>query len=422
MKKKTLLFTFALVGLLILSFAFVACDRVADKILGDDITGGEEYLDIDKDESVTKMNDLAQTKGYQIAYNFTENGESGNFEIGYKGDSTWMISNNDYTSGIAIKMADDNTYYYYDYEDGKFVYDGTYTGSDYGSNFRYLQSSYIYWLYYGNSFDGMLSKGADTTIAGRSCYTYKYNPGLNGLAGKIIGGYSMEYKIAVDKELGITMKVEIDVESGGESASMSFVVTSFKTGDAVVVPELKTPVAYNVNLPENVKITYSIDDNDVVFNKVGDQIYVSATNEGNPKVEYFFEYNEQFGGYAMWERDFYYDYEKDEYVSDEGWYRYRSYTYFSGSDVLAESYIGFMVDEDINDATLVDGTETVAGMQCVKYVFEDVEYEQTTTYFYNVEQKFVFKYVSDYSERSITSYTLNAGVIPTDLGTMPVEE
>ena len=56
---------------------------------------------------------------------------------------------------------------------------------------------------------------------------------------KIYG--SASYELVVDKETGITLKWAASGTSyvDGESGAASFEVTSFKTGDGVVVPSIK---------------------------------------------------------------------------------------------------------------------------------------------------------------------------------------
>ena len=105
------------------------------------------------------------------------------------------------------------------------------------------------WFYWGNTYDGQLKKGKDTTIAGRKCYTYDYsaNAELQAYAA-LLGGdasVSVKYEIAVDKELGITMKVAVSGSSSEGSGSFNYEVTEFKTGNAVEVPNL--PAAQPAN-------------------------------------------------------------------------------------------------------------------------------------------------------------------------------
>ena len=138
-------------------------------------SNGEESLPISEEQSQQKMEQLAQSDGYylEFKYSTTENGESdeeGHFFYGVKGDVVWMGEDE---NGLALKK-DGNQYHYYSLEDGNYSYVYSVTNDQAEGLETAYMSIYTMWLYYGNAFDGQLTKGADTKVAGRSCYTISF--------------------------------------------------------------------------------------------------------------------------------------------------------------------------------------------------------------------------------------------------------
>lgn len=229
--KKLLVFLLAVLTAL----ALVSCGGLTDKI-----SGGDDSLEISEDDADAKMEQLASTDGYEITFDYTQDGSTGSYTVGKKGDLTWVLttdSDND-VSGMAMKAEGDSTHGF-TYDDGEWIYDVTYTGDDASYAFYAYELAYTYWFHYGNLYDGMLTKGSDTTVAGRKCYTYTFNLGLGlGAYSKLAGIDQYEYTIAVDKELGITLSLDWSVKAEGETAALKYEVTSFKTGNDVVLPSL----------------------------------------------------------------------------------------------------------------------------------------------------------------------------------------
>ena len=228
-------------------FALVAC--------GEGGGNGNESLPINQEESQQKMQQLATSDGYYVKFQYSgsSNGEQEETEqmfYGVKGDTLWAGDGEG--NGMALKK-DGNNYHYYRIEEGQYVFEGTATQSEADAYELGYQSIYNSWLYYGNAYDGQLKKGADTTVAGRKCYTYTFNFS----SARDLGAYTallegvanvkVEYKIAVDKELGITMKLEIAGQADNESGTFSFEVLEFKTGSQVQVPTLPAPVQQNAD-------------------------------------------------------------------------------------------------------------------------------------------------------------------------------
>ena len=208
-------------------------------------SNGEESLPISEEQSQQKMQQLAQSDGYYLEFKYSsssdgEASEEDHFYYGVKGDVVWMGQDED---GLALKK-EGNQYHYYSLEDGNysFVYSVTNEQAE-GLDSAYM-SIYTMWLYYGNAFDGQLTKGADTKVAGRSCNTYTFSYSNLGNLSSVMGAgvASLKYEIAVDKELGITMKLSVAGKSSEGSGTFSYEVTKFVTGSSVTVPTLPAAV------------------------------------------------------------------------------------------------------------------------------------------------------------------------------------
>ena len=204
-------------------------------------SNGEESLPISEEQSQQKMQQLAQSDGYYLEFKYSsssdgEAAEEDHFYYGVKGDVVWMGQDED---GLALKK-DGNQYHYYSFEDGTYSYVHSVTNEQAEGLDAAYMNIYTMWLYYGNAFDGQLTKGADTKVAGRSCNTYTFSYSNLGNLSSMMGAgvASLKYEIAVDKELGITMKVEMEASAEGETAQFSYEVIEFKTGSAVEVPSL----------------------------------------------------------------------------------------------------------------------------------------------------------------------------------------
>ena len=92
-------------------------------------------------------------------------------------------------------------------------------------SYKGLASPYLYWA---NGYDGSLKKGADAKVAGRNCYTYELDLSAGASAyAQMEGIKNLKYKVYVDKDLGITMKVEAAATVDGNSSSFTFEVTFF---------------------------------------------------------------------------------------------------------------------------------------------------------------------------------------------------
>lgn len=223
-------------------FALVACG-------GSGSEEGKDSLPINREQSEEKVQQLAEGDGYYVKFQYSssDNGEEEEPEKMYYGVKDGVVwAGDDEGSGAAIKK-DGNQYHYYYLEEGAYVYGSTVSGEQADSYEASYQAIYSNWLYFGNAYDGQLKKGADTTVAGRSCYTYTFNFSSArdlGAYTSLLSGVAdvkVEYKIAVDKELGLTMKLELTGEADGDKGSFNFEVLEFKTGSQVQVPTLPAP-------------------------------------------------------------------------------------------------------------------------------------------------------------------------------------
>lgn len=225
---------------------FTGCDILNTGDNSED--DANESLEINQEESTEKMAKLGKEDGYFVSFEYetNDNGEidKGSMSWGIKDNVQWYIEGD----GGALIKVEGETIHFYTYSDGNWEYN--YSEDDEELAKTYLQAystAYLQWLYYANGFDGSLKKGEDTTVSGRSCYTYTFDMGglgnLGGIVAGLVKGLKLEYKVAVDKEYGITMKLEFMGEAEGESATFSYVVKEFKTGNDVVIPTLPEPTS-----------------------------------------------------------------------------------------------------------------------------------------------------------------------------------
>ena len=234
--------SFLLVSLFAL--VLVGCDPISNVVNGGDDEANDS-LEITQEESQAKLEKM-EDDGYLLTFHYSDDEEdSGTFTIGAKGNVVWIITEED---GVALVEDSEKVHYYSYTKDEGYKFEATVTKDQEGSLVNSYKLVYTGWLYWANSYNGSLKKGADAKVAGRSCYTYDLDlGGLGGIIGSLAGVTSLKYKVYVDKELGITLKVEFAATADGESSSFSYEVTEFKTGSAVSVPTLPEPVSANMS-------------------------------------------------------------------------------------------------------------------------------------------------------------------------------
>ncbi|MBP5550742.1 MAG: hypothetical protein J6X93_01650 [Bacilli bacterium] len=227
--------------LFLFTFALTGCD-LAGKLTGGE--GGTDSLEITQEESQAKLEKM-ESDGYLITFHYSDDeGDSGTFTIGAKGNVVWMLTDGE---GAALLEEENNVHYYSYNNEAGYQYESTVQkeqGESYISSYKVASTS---WLYWANAYNGQFKKGADAKVAGRNCYTYDLNLGIGGAIGKIAGISNFAYKVYVDKETGITMKVEFAATVEGESSSFSYEVTEFKTGSQVTAPTLPEPASANMS-------------------------------------------------------------------------------------------------------------------------------------------------------------------------------
>ena len=226
--------SFILLSLFVL--ALTGCAMIDNAVNGGD-GDANDSLEITQEESQAKLEKMEED-GYLITYNYTDDeGNSGTFTLGAKGNVVWFISDGE---GAAILEEGDSLHCYdYSAEDG-YTYTNTVHKEQEESVVSTYKLAYSGWLYWANTYNGQFKKGSDATVAGRSCYTYDLDllGSLGGLIGSLAGLTNVKYKVYVDKELGVTLKVEFTATAEGETSSFSYEVTQFLTGSKVVAPTL----------------------------------------------------------------------------------------------------------------------------------------------------------------------------------------
>ena len=121
--------------------------------------------------------------------------------------------------------------YYQGYEEkGTYTYVQTDTSGrtdDYIENWK---TAYKNWVFWANAYDGNFKKGNDAKVAGRACYTYdlKINHALS----------DAQYRVWVDKEIGITLKLEASGSSDEGYQKVSYEMKEIAFGSNVRMPEL----------------------------------------------------------------------------------------------------------------------------------------------------------------------------------------
>lgn len=215
-----------------------------------------DKLEISQEESKAKLQELGEKEGYEIKMTFVdEDGTTGGYTIGVKDNVFWTIQENGDGAYEGCAMVEESAkkYHVYDYQDDAFVFTQTYEEEQDADYFRQIyEIAYSAWLYYGSYLTAALTKGADATVSGRSCYTYTFDFGSSILGGlsKIAGVSDFGYTVYIDKEYGFTAKLVFGGTVDGESGGMSMEITSFKTGNSVVVPTLPDPIPVENNEEE----------------------------------------------------------------------------------------------------------------------------------------------------------------------------
>lgn len=184
----------------------------------------------DPEVGKSKLLELGETEGFEIAFSMTADGESESVTLGFKNDTIWQITDGEY-NGAYVKAEDGGTHVY-GVEEGAFVYAGTYDAETFP--FQAMAESFVAIFYSWTTMSlEIASVTHHQTYLGRDCDYY--------VADLSAPGGSLEFELYVDTETGITMKVAATAASSEGSSSLDFEVLSFRTGDQVTVPDLPAP-------------------------------------------------------------------------------------------------------------------------------------------------------------------------------------
>jgi len=165
-------------------------DYIADKLKGDYSITYRAYMSNDSDEFI-EMTMIRTADG---------------FYYGAYGTEVLYIKN-------------DGVYYTY------FLMDGAFTKIDFidpmtEEQVQAVMGGVLGFMSEYGKVSGLKRDGSET-VAGRDCERYKYGAAALSTA--------LGFIYCIDKETGVCLKYVIDVAAGGESASMTFECTEFKT-------------------------------------------------------------------------------------------------------------------------------------------------------------------------------------------------
>lgn len=216
-----------------------SCGDIAKLISIPDDSEEETTSETDDDSSIafpdtevgkSKLLELGETEGFEIAFSMTADGESGFATVGFKNDTIWRIIDGEQSEAY-VKTEDGGTHVY-SVEEGAFVYTGTYDAET--IPFQEMAESVVAIFYSWTTMSlEIASVTHHQTYLGRDCDYY--------VADLSAPGGSLEFELYVDTETGITMKVAATAASSEGSSSLDFEVLSFRTGDQVTVPDLPAP-------------------------------------------------------------------------------------------------------------------------------------------------------------------------------------
>ena len=193
------------------------------------VTGGSKVKS--KEEAVEAMGQLGSDSGYEITMQYVDDDSSGEFTTGQKGNIYWAYSSDADGEDKGAYVMNEDKSYKYDFENGEWVY-----GGETDVTPEQVNQAFNGYLYYAQGAAGLKKSGTET-VCGRTCDTYKFS--LGGLLAVV--GAKIEYSVAVDQELGITLRVDVAGGQGEDAGSVSIKTISFKTGSQVVAPNLPAP-------------------------------------------------------------------------------------------------------------------------------------------------------------------------------------
>ena len=216
---------------LTMAMCLSGCNLI-DKISGL-IEGGED-VPITAQQARSNLLALGEEQGFLLNYTFEdrdgEDVDTGTVSFGMKGDTVWYLL--DGADGVAL-VKNGNEYTKYEYDANNHFYleaDEAVSQADYDLAFD-TGSEY---LFFAQTLNGALKSDGDITVQGRECY--KYNFLFSELLREL--KVNMNMTLAVDKQIGITLKVEATGDVEDDSVMLNMEMSSFVVGDAVTLPTL----------------------------------------------------------------------------------------------------------------------------------------------------------------------------------------
>lgn len=192
-------------------------------------TDNQESSENSEETASNRLSELGKTKGFEITMeiNDASQGNEAAITYGRKGDVVWLITNNE--SGNAFAQPEAGTVSMYEYSDGKWEATTTMASDNFEDAAKIYTTVADMYLFRVDSSSEEVKKDGSDTVAGRKCTKYKYE--ASALTVKA------EAKASIDNETGVVLKYDYTLDSGDESGSTHMVVTSFKIGDEVKLPD-----------------------------------------------------------------------------------------------------------------------------------------------------------------------------------------
>ena len=180
------------------------------------------------DQAKNKLRELGESEGYEIAFKVTEDDDETSSNVfGMKNNIIWWFTEDDeHAEGYKINSDNSVSSFSYDEDEGEYVV--TPLPGVTKDMVDDLTESFTMFFYFAYSYQDGYTKVGDVTYVGRSAVKYNFS--------YIAVGAAANVEVVIDKATGITLCWKGQAAGGGEYASASFEVTSFKTGSQVTTP------------------------------------------------------------------------------------------------------------------------------------------------------------------------------------------
>ena len=209
--------------------AFALCGCGNDKKEDNKESDEPVNLEYTEDQSKAKLRELGNTNGLEVTWKF-ESSEDEKVEtstLGIKNGFYWLYANDDKTM---VSVTEDNQIQSYTYNQEQNAFEkGIIYPVDASQYLAGVESSAsMLWFAHEIPTAGEFRKTKDTTFLGRTAIEYRWNA-----AG---AGAVASQKVIIDKDTGITLYWGVAFATIDESGSAAYEVTSFKTGNDVIIP------------------------------------------------------------------------------------------------------------------------------------------------------------------------------------------